>query len=146
MMMAAGLFEDALTEAREAYLLDPQSSVPYLILSEIREKEGNIPEALKWGEQALRVEPENSGAMVRVGILQERIGEAEPALELYEKAVRTSPGFALAHGKLGVLMAQRGMDTDKVLFHLRKAVEGGYTSPSVDSLLRTLRERRFDHD
>jgi len=146
MMMTAGLYEDALIEAHEAYLLDPESSVPYLILSEIREEEGNLTEALQWGEKALRVEPQNPGAMVRVGILREKTGEKQAALELYEAAVSTSPDFALANGKLGVLMAESGLDTDRALFHLRKAVEGGYTSGSVDSLIRILRERRFEHE
>jgi hypothetical protein len=70
----AGFPEEAFEEAGKALLLDPQSSGPYLMQAEIRERQGRREEARVLYREALSRDPENRAALERLAALSEEAG------------------------------------------------------------------------
>lgn len=140
MLTEAGLYDDALAEARKGFLLDRQSSGTYLIVAEICERQGRVEEAIEWYERALEYEPENHGAMLKMGILYEKLLKTGDALSMYERALEKNPEFAAAHARLGFLLYRNKGDLARALYHLREAVRLGYSSAGMDSVMHELEE------
>jgi tetratricopeptide (TPR) repeat protein len=140
MLIDTGFYQYAFREAQKSIELDPQSPVPYLIISEIREKEGHIEEALEWCEKALSREPYDYGALVKIGTLYERVVKLEEALDVYEKAVELNPELPVAHVKLGLLLHRGGIEPERALLHLNEAVKLGYTQDGIYSVMNELKE------
>jgi hypothetical protein len=100
--------DGALTAAREALRLGPESAAPYLALATLAEHRSAYEEALQHLRRAWGVAPTDVGVLLRVSVVAERAGHPADARLALVRAVDLAPGdvslvarlvdFHLRHG------------------------------------------------
>jgi len=128
--LAAGELQEAEKGFAAARELRPAAPLPFLGLSEVRERQGRWLEALELAREARDRDPEDVNAALAVGRLLVRLGTVDEALEIFaevrELAPRNLAGYLLA----ALLLRDQDRPGEAVAI-LEKGRESGVSGPEL---------------
>lgn len=104
----AGLYEDAVSEFKEALKTEPDNStilnnlgLAYLSMERVQEARASL-------QKALRLRPDYPEALNNYGLLLAGMGEHSKAVGYYEKALKLKPGYADPHLNIAISLETAG--------------------------------------
>ncbi|GAB4338637.1 MAG: hypothetical protein Kow0099_12930 [Candidatus Abyssubacteria bacterium] len=125
------------TEQRPRLPLESSPAPPedHFALGVIKEKEGNLKEALIHYREAVRVNPSNAIAQYNLGNVYYRLGNYHSAIECYNAALNADPSLAMAMNNIGVSYYRLGKLTEAT-DAWKRALE---IDPSLESAVENLK-------
>jgi tetratricopeptide (TPR) repeat protein len=135
-----GDVERAMSEYRQAIVLDPQYPKSYLNLGAVLAEQGRDDEAVEAFRRAIRLDPEYSDARINLAIVLERSGDYESALAQLDSVVAYEPGNARALKETGIALLRTGREgaAREVLERALAADDTGREEPEVRFYLGVL--------
>ena len=122
--------EGALSAAREALDLDPNSSAPYITLAGLAQGRGNLEDALDHLRRAWGMHPSDTGLLTRIAWVAEQAGKPADALLALERAVEIEPGSPRLSTLLVELQLRSGHYTEAAM-SLSRALDRHPTDPGL---------------
>ena len=128
-----GNAEGALSAARKALNLDPDSPAPYVTLASLAQGRGELDVALDHLRRAWGMHPADTGLLTRIAWVAEQAGKPADALLALERAVDIEPGSPRLSTLLVELQLRTGRYTDAAV-SLSRALDSHPTDPGLLSL------------
>jgi tetratricopeptide (TPR) repeat protein len=100
--------DGAMSAARQALDLDPDSPAPYVTLAGLAQGRGDLDAALEHLRRAWGMNPTDTRLLTRIAVVAEQSGKLEDALLALERAVEIEPGSALLASRLVELQLRAG--------------------------------------
>jgi tetratricopeptide (TPR) repeat protein len=100
--------DGAMSAAREALDLDPDSPAPYITLAGLAQGRGDLNAALEHLRRAWGMNPTDTRLLTRIAAVAEQSGKPEDALLALERAVEIEPGSAVLASRLVELQLRTG--------------------------------------
>ena len=100
--------EEALSAARQALELDPDSPAPYVALAGLAQGRGELDDALDHLRRAWGMNPADVRLLTRIASVAEQAGKQEDALLALERAVEIEPGSPRLAARLVELQLRTG--------------------------------------
>lgn len=132
----------ALSAAREALNLDPNSPGPYVTLAGLAQGRGDLAGALDHLRRAWGMNPTDTGLLIRIASVAEQAGKLEDALLALERAVEVEPGSAALAGRFVELQLRAGRYAEAAS-SLSEALDRNPTDPGLLRLAERL-QREID--
>jgi len=129
--------EEALSAARHAVELDPNSPAPYLALAGLAQGRGELEDALDHLRRARGMNPANIRILTRIAAVAEQAGKHEEALLALERAVEIEPGTPHLAALLVELQLRNG-DYTQATMTLSESLDRHPTDPGLLSLVDRL--------
>jgi tetratricopeptide (TPR) repeat protein len=122
--------EGAVSAAREALAVDPDSPAPYVTLAGLAQGRGDLVGALEHLRRAWGMNPADTHLLTRIAAVAEQAGKLEDALLALERAVEMNPGSALLASRLVELQLRSGRYAEAAAT-LSEALDRNPTDPSL---------------
>lgn len=122
--------EGALSAAREALDLDPNSSAPYITLAGLAQGRGDLEGALNHLRRAWGMHPSDVRLLTRIAWVAEQAGKPADALLALERAVEIDPGSPRLSTLLVELQLRSGRYTEAAM-SLSRALDHHPTDPGL---------------
>jgi Flp pilus assembly protein TadD len=107
-MIARGQFDEAISHAREAVRIRPDSADAHNNLGVAFSRKGRMAEARDQLERVVGLNPERPKVHYNLATVFLHSGQVEKAIEHFEKELQVQPGFAEARNNLGIAFTQKG--------------------------------------
>jgi tetratricopeptide (TPR) repeat protein len=125
--------EGAVSAAREALKLDPDSPAPYVTLAGLAQGRGDLEGALEHLRRAWGMNPADTRLLTRIASVAEQAGKLEDALLALERAVEIEPGSPRLASRLVELQLRGGRYTEAAVT-LSESLDRHPTDPRLLSL------------
>jgi tetratricopeptide (TPR) repeat protein len=125
--------EEALSAARKALELDPDSPAPYVALAGLAQGRGDLDGALDHLRRAWGMKPSDIRLLTRIASVAEQAGKPEDALLALERAVEIEPGSAHLAARLIELQLRTGRYTQAAVT-LSESLDRHPTDPGLLNL------------
>jgi tetratricopeptide (TPR) repeat protein len=130
--------EEALSAARHAVELDPDSAAPYVALAGLAQGRGDLEGALNHLRSARGMNPADIRLLTRIASVAEQAGKHEEALLTLERAVEIEPGAPELAARLVELQLRTGRYTEAAMA-LSESLDRHPTDPGLLNLADRLR-------
>ena len=110
---------------QEAGAVNPEDPVAAFSRGRQHQRDGNLPEAIRWYKTALELNPSFPICLNRLGSLYARTGNEDQAIECFHALARLAPDNAVVYYNLACLYA-RQHQAAPALANLEKALAAGY--------------------
>jgi len=130
--------EEALSAARRAVELDPESAAPYMALAGLAQGRGDLEGALNHLRSARGMNPADIRLLTRIASVAEQAGKHEEALLALERAVEIEPGSPELAARLVELQLRTGRYTEAAMA-LSESLDRHPTDPGLLNLADRLR-------
>lgn len=128
-------FPQALEAVTTVHRLNPEDAEPMLLMGELCSRLKRYDEAEAIFAKALREHPDDGHLHFRNAYLRELQGKREQAMMLMEKVILQFPDHALALNYVGYNLADKGVDLERALALIQRAVE---LEPEADFIIDSL--------
>ncbi|MFV2067481.1 MAG: tetratricopeptide repeat protein [Pirellulales bacterium] len=91
-----------------AHKSPPPSADLFVSVARLRERSGNMDDAVEYYQKALGVAPDHRGALLGLARLEDRQGRFEAAIGLYRKTIELHPNDPTPQNDLGLCYARKG--------------------------------------
>lgn len=125
--------EEALSAARKALELDPDSPAPYMALAGLAQGRGDLDGALDHLRRAWGMNPADIRLLTRIASVAEQAGKREDALLALERAVEIEPGSPQLAARLVELQLRTGRYAEAAMA-LSEALDRHPTDPGLLNL------------
>jgi len=125
--------EGAVSAAREALRLDPDSSAPYVTLAGLAQGRGDLEGALEHLRRAWGMDPADTRLLTRIASVAEQAGKQEDALLALERAVEIEPNSPQLAARLVSLQLRAGRYAEAAVA-LSESLDRHPTDPGLLSL------------
>ncbi len=105
---AAGLYDEALTEAQQVLLTDPNSAKTYRALASLYFAQGNYGMSLLCSEKALQLDEADGGTYNNMAVTYLGLGEDGAAIGQLQDALKVDPNNFEANTNLGYIALNSG--------------------------------------
>lgn len=95
----------------------------YFLLAGLLREEGDPAAGREVCEQAVQAFPENPRVLFEYGLYLDRLGELDGAVAKMEQVLAITPDDAYALNYVGYTLADRGLNLDKALEYIKRAVD-----------------------
>ncbi len=128
-----GKGEEALSAARQALELDPESPAPYVALAGLAQGRGDLDGALDHLRRAWGMNPADVRLLTRIASVAEQAGKQEDALLALERAVEIEPGSPQLAVRLVSLQLRAGRYAEAAMA-LSESLDRHPTDPGLLTL------------
>lgn len=149
------IYTDRETLWRDTLAKNPESWMPLNNLGLEMEKQGKLPEAIRYYEKAVELKPDDGIGLYNLGVVKLQVSDTQAALELFRRSQTLEPDNVMAYLNEGVALQRLGehrkvitvMDTaikkfpeNAELYHQlgRAQLDTGQSTKGVESLKKAL--------
>ncbi len=129
--------EEALSAAKNALNLDPDSPAPYVALAGLAQGRGDLDDALDYLRRAWGMNPADIQLLTRIASVAEQAGKHEDALLALERAVEVEPDSPQLAARLVELQLRTGRYTEAMVT-LSTSLDRHPTDPGLLNLVDRL--------
>jgi len=135
-----GKVEMAISQLKEAAILDASSPEILANLATALSKEGKQKDARKVFDRVLQKDPDMVEAQVGMGLIMLERGNIDEAIEMFKEASKKEETEAFTYANLGYAYEQKEM-LDKAISNWQKAIDLDPTLQDVEEKLKLYKDR-----
>ncbi|MBR3881133.1 MAG: tetratricopeptide repeat protein, partial [Mailhella sp.] len=133
-------FPEAVSALRELLQVHPDDFESTMLLAELLIRQENFEEAGSLLTKVVAAQPDNENALLQQALLKEMQGKRDEAMVLMEKLIVKFPENAMALNFIGYNLADRGVELDRALDLIQRALE---SEPDADFIVDSLAWAHF---